>query len=422
MIEGVFVGSELLDNRVNTHESFSGARLRSRGLRLRRATTVPDDRDLIAGALAESLSRCDAVLVCGGLGPTFDDVTREGAAAALGRGLRFDRALWAEIERRFSRRAMPIPEENKRQAFLIEGATALRNTVGSAPGQLIERLRVGRPPQTLALLPGPLAELEPMFDRQVLPRLARAYARDRSTEQAVFRLSGIAESVADEKLAGITRKPGEGEEFTILSGNGQVDFFVTVTDSSRKRARQRLKGLRRRVLDAVGEDLFGEGNCTLESALAEALRRRRWTLAVAESCTGGLVGQRLTSAPGSSRYFLGGVIAYDNAVKSALLGVPRGMLERHGAVSAACARAMAQGARRATGATLGLSITGIAGPEGGTLAKPVGLVFVALAGPGSRDNACVKLSLGTGRQAVRQRAAAAALDLALRHCGKFVVE
>ena len=414
VVELICVGTELLETHVNTHERYIGRLLRDHGLSLGRSITVPDDKAALTAAVRESLSRCDVLLTSGGLGPTFDDVTRESVAAALNRKLVYKASLFAEIERKLSRHRMAVPERNKQQAFLIQRAAVLANAVGSAPGQLLSRARRGRTPQTIALLPGPYDELSPIFERQVLPRLRRTYAAGLHVRTAVFRLFGIAESVADEKLAPITRAPQSGTSFTILAGSGQVDFHATVVARARGEADARIGAIRRRVLAAVGEHVFGAEEDTLESVLGKALLKRGWTLAVAESCTGGGLGQRLTEVAGSSRYFLGGVIAYDNAIKARLLGVPQRTLRADGAVSAQCARAMAQGVRRATGATLGLAITGIAGPGGGCARKPVGLVYVALAGPERAGHHEIELRLGTGRGAIRQRAVSAALGLALR--------
>jgi len=230
------------------------------------------------------------------------------------------------------------------------------------------------------------------------------------------RLSGLPESAADEKLAPLTRKPDAGAEFTILAGRGQVSFHITVTDRSMREAERRLELYRRRVFDVLGEHVFGEDDATLESALGEALLDRGWTIAVAESCTGGGVGERLTNVPGSSKWFRGGVIAYDNALKTSLLGVSAETLKKHGAVSKECAREMARGARKTCGAALGLSLTGIAGPGGGTKEKPVGLVYIAVAGPGDDDVFPVEGRFGDGRALIRERAAASAVDLARRLC------
>lgn len=401
----VCVGSELLAGQVNTHQAWLAARLLRAGFEVVAESSVPDDVAAIRRALERSLAEADAVIVCGGLGPTFDDLTREAAAAALGRKMSFRPALWEDIMKRFTRYHAAVPEENKRQAEVIAGALVLANRAGSAPGQLL-RSR-GR---TLVLLPGPPSEMYPMFEGQVLGRLRKTHARNLHPAAFSVRLSGVPESVADERLEAV-RARWPRARFTILASGGEVSFHALTFEPSALAARRARARLRREILDAVSEFAHGEGEATLESALGERLKRRGLTLAVAESCTGGLLGGRITSVAGSSAYFLGGVIAYANAVKVRGLGVPSRLLARHGAVSEECASAMALGARRETGASLGIAVTGIAGPEGGTAEKPVGTVFVAVSGPG-RSGRVLRLDVPGPRENVRSRAATAALRLA----------
>jgi nicotinamide-nucleotide amidase len=338
VIELLCVGTELLSGRVNTHQSYLALKLKEQGLSISRETSLPDDPDAISQEVREALGRCQALIVCGGLGPTFDDVTREAVSAALGRPLRYRPGLYAEIRRKFARHGIPIPEENRRQAFVIEGARVLSNRFGSAPGQLLRLRSRGGASRTVVLLPGPFSELAPMFERDVLPTLRRAHARGVHAEHVAVHLSGIAESAADEKLSHLTAKPRAGESFTILASTGQVDFHATASAPSRAAARRLIKRLRRRVYDAVGKHVFGEGTQTLESAAGDALRSRGLTLALAESCTAGMVAARLTAIPGSSDYFKGGAVAYSNELKSSLLRVRAETLARHGAVSSHCAR------------------------------------------------------------------------------------
>jgi len=400
----VCVGTELLSGQVNTHQAWLSVRLRRAGFDLAGEASVPDELETIRLALTRALESADVVIVCGGLGPTFDDITREAACAALGRELSFDPKLWNGILARFARyKIANVPEENKRQALRVAGAAILENRNGSAPGQLI-RAR-GR---TLVLLPGPPVEMYPMFEA-VLPKLVRLHARGAHPASFSVRLSGVPESVADEKLDAVrARRPKA--RFTILASGGEVSFHATSPEASAAAARTARAALRREILAAVGEFAHGEGDATLESALGGKLKRRKLTLAVAESCTGGLLGGRLTAVAGSSAYFLGGVIAYANAVKIRELGVPASLLARHGAVSAECAAAMARGVRRALGAGVGVAVTGVAGPGGGTKEKPVGLVFVAVSGPG-RAERVRRHEINGPREAVRGRAVTAALRL-----------
>lgn len=409
-IELLCVGSELLSGQVNTHQSYLSRRLRDQGLFISREQSLPDDEGEIAEAVRRALDRSRAVLICGGLGPTFDDLTREGVAAALQRGLRFDRKIWDKIRAKFGRYHLKVPDENRRQAFLVEGAKELDNPNGSAPGQLIE-LGDGR---LVAMMPGPFTELSPMFEGLVLPRLRKLRARGLSTASLTVHVSGLTESLVDERLSPVLKLAGAELDFTILAGGGQVDFYAWARAKTPARAKALIAKVRRGVYKAVGANVFGEGAETLESVVGAALSKGRWRLGLAESCTGGMIGARLTAVPGSSKYFVGGVVSYGNGVKMSALGVRALTLSRHGAVSKECAREMAAGARRLSGADVGLAVTGVAGPGGGTAKKPVGLVHVAADGPGKRRAAWV-MKIAGGREVVRQRAASAALHHLRRH-------
>ncbi len=406
-VELVFVGSELLAGQVNTHQAWMSSRLRAAGLDVTGAASVPDDRAAIAAALRRAAARGSLVVVCGGLGPTFDDLTREAAAAAFGRTLRFEPRLWRAIERRFRRYHARIPEENKRQAEVLSGATVLANPNGSAPGQTL-LARAGGRRVPVFFLPGPQPEMAPLFEGHVLPR-ARRLVRGGFASWSV-RLAGVPESIADERLDPV-RAAFPGADFTILASGGEVSFHATVRAATPAKAKAALARLRRAALDAVGRWAYGEGDATLDAAVGARLKKRGLTLAVAESCTGGLLGGRLTSVPGASAWFKGGVIAYDDAVKRRALKVPAALLARHGAVSAECAAALARGARAAAGASVGLSVTGIAGPGGARPGKPVGTVFVAASGPGRRESGR-RLKLHGSREEVRRRSVSAALALA----------
>lgn len=404
----VCVGSELLAGQLNTHQAWLSTRLRRAGFDVAGESSVPDSVAAITAALRRALGAADAVVVCGGLGPTFDDLTREAAAAALGRRIRFDPKLWRVILKRFARYRVAVPEENKRQAEVIDGAEVLANESGSAPGQRLEfRWTDGRP-RSLILLPGPYSEMSPIFER-VLPRLASRHARGMGSASFTARLVGVTESVADEKLDPV-RALFPSASFTILASGGEVSFHATLRAPTPAAARKELAALRSATLSAVGRWCYGEGDATLEAVVGRTLERRGLTMAVAESCTGGLLGGRLTSVPGSSAWFRGGVVAYDNAVKTKLLGVSARLLGKFGAVSPECAAAMARGARLTTGADVGVAVTGIAGPDGGTKAKPVGLVHVAVSGPGLalRER---RLDIHGPREAVRARATGGALAL-----------
>jgi nicotinamide-nucleotide amidase len=404
----VCVGSELLAGQLNTHQPWLSVRLRRAGFDVVGESSVQDSVAALKTALSRALDAADAVIVCGGLGPTFDDVTREAAAAALGRKMKFKPKLWEVILERFARYHVAVPEENKRQAEVIAGAAVLNNESGSAPGQRLEfRWKDGRP-RSLILLPGPFSEMSPIFE-SALPRLAQRHARGTGAASFSLRLVGVTESVADEKLDAV-RARFPAASFTILASGGEVSFHATIRAAAKATAKRELATLRAAALNAVGEWAYGEGDATLESTVGLRLKKKRLTVAVAESCTGGLLGARLTTVPGSSAWFHGGVIAYDNSVKTRLLGVSAALIKRHGAVSAECAEAMAKGARKAAGTDIGVAITGVAGPDGGTKAKPVGLVFVSVYGPGGARRAR-RHDIHGPREAVRARAAGAALAL-----------
>lgn len=408
-VEALCVGTELLSGRVNTHMGYLAPALRGAGLTISRESTVGDSVAEIREAASAALGRCDVLVITGGLGPTFDDLTREGVAEALGLRLTYRPRIFEGIRRRFLRYGRGVPEENKRQAYVIEGAAVLPNRFGSAPGQ-----RVSSGDKTAFLLPGPASEMIPMFEAGVLPFLKRRYSNGRAAAKTVLHLAGISESAADERLAPLYRTAERrGVDFTILSQPGLVDLHVTAIAPSAPSARRRVDGACAAARRAVGQHVFGTDGETLESVVGRRLAARGWTLAVAESCTGGLIAHRLTAVPGSSRYVLGGVVCYADRAKVRELGVPAELIRRRGAVSAECAEAMAEGARRRWGADCSLAITGIAGPGGGSPAKPVGLVYVACARRGSKARA-LRLHLPGDREAVRSRSAIAALTMLWR--------
>ncbi len=417
-IEVLFTGSELLEGRPNTHQNYLALRLKNAGLSLARATTVPDDETVIASAIAEIFSRSDALVICGGLGPTFDDLTREAAARALHRRLLYIPKIFDQIQARFSRLGLYLANKNKKQAYLIEGAKIIENPRGSAPGQILEMTRKKKIPQTLVLLPGPFAEMAPLFEEIVLPRLKKLYGRGRFVEHLTVHLSGISESAADEKLAAATNMGGENANFTILGLNGQVDYHATVWGITPSDAKKRMKAVKSTIYSSVGSFVFGEGEETLEGAVGRELRHRRKTLAVAESCTAGGFCARLTSVPGSSDYFRGGIVVYADEAKRGLLRVSSKTIRDFGAVSSHCAMEMAEGVRKSLKSSFGVSITGIAGPGGGNAKKPVGLVYVGMAGF-SKVPVAHELHLLGDRETIRKRAAAQALHFLLKELRKI---
>jgi nicotinamide-nucleotide amidase len=406
------VGSELLGTeRLDTNSLRLTEALLRHGVELRRKSVIGDVEEEIASELRDLLPRVDLVLVTGGLGPTADDVTREAVAAALGRSLAVDPEVLAGIERRFQRLGWKMPEVNRRQAVVIAGADVLSNPRGSAPGM---RLAAGG--ATIFLFPGVPSELAGMVDEHLEPWLAPR-SGGASRETAVLKVAGLPESMVEERIAPAYEEFGR-QSITILAKPADVRLLATATGPPAER-QARLRAMTERLAALVGDAVYSRREeDTLESVVGDLLRAAGATLTVAESCTGGLLGERLTRVAGSSGYFLGGAITYDDRLKTAMLGVPPALLAAHGAVSEAVARAMAEGVRSRLGSDYGAAVTGIAGPGGGSEAKPVGTVHLAIAGPspapGRPEVDHRQLRLPGERERIRWQASQIALDMLRR--------
>ena len=371
--EIIAVGSELLTPLyLDTNSLFLTERLNALGIEVRFKTVVGDRADDLATVLEGALSRSGLIILTGGLGPTEDDLTRQVVAEVLGRGLREDSEIRRQIQERLARFGRPMAENNLRQAMLPEGATWLENKHGTAPGIWVEHEH-----NLVVLLPGPPGELEAMFDAACAPRLAQV-SQGRRIRARVYKVVGLPESEVDKRAAAVY-KTYENPTTTILAKPGAIEIHLRARAPSDAEADALLAELGDKIELALGEYIFSTQGESLEEVVGMYLMMRRKTLAVAESCSGGLLAERLTRTPGSSGFFLGGAICYSNALKTKLAGVPAALIEEHGAVSRPVAQAMAEGIRARTGASLGVAITGIAGPSGGSEEKPVGLVFVALA-------------------------------------------
>jgi nicotinamide-nucleotide amidase len=404
------VGSELLTPfRVDTNSLFLTARLNELGVIVRRKSVVGDRREDLAACVRDALARVDLVITTGGLGPTDDDLTREVVADVLGRTLRVDEAILAAIQARFARRGVPMPSINRRQACVPDGATVLPNSEGTAPGLLLEHDE-----RLIALLPGPPREMQPMFVKAIAP-IVEARSPGRRLQRRVVKVTGRSESQVEEIANPIYTSLSHGGlvvDATVLATPGQIEVHLESAGEDRGAIAHVLDEGVARLASALGATVFSTDGRTLEAVVGDALRARGWRIAVAESCTGGLLGARLTEVPGSSAYVLGGVIAYDNAVKTRELDVPAALIDQHGAVSEPVAAAMAAGVRRRFGAEIGAAITGVAGPDGGTAAKPVGTVCVAVDSP---DAVSVRTLFFPGdRDAIRRHSTAAALDMVRR--------
>lgn len=366
--EVVCTGSELLRGKLNLYMPLFHARLTPLGLRLAREQSSGDSLEEIRDCLSGAMRRADLVIACGGLGPTFDDLTRQAAAKALGRRLIYSKYCGRILS--FNYGLKPLPPNFRDQCLLVEGAKPLENTNGTAFGQVITRGR-----KMLVLLPGPRREWEPMFPN-FLDEEIRTFFHGQPLRQVTLRAAGLRETQAEKLLRPAMRRFKE-LEFTILAGPGTIDFVISGDDS--RGAVGKADAACRRLLS---RHLYGDDETTLSAAVGKKLLAAGKTAAAAESCTGGLASGLLTDIPGSSSWFRGGAIAYSNAAKSKILGVRAATLKKHGAVSARCACEMAEGAKKVFSSDYALSVTGIAGPDGGTPSKPVGLVYFGLAGGG----------------------------------------
>jgi len=403
--EIVAVGSELLGPlRRDTNALFLTDRLREIGIDVCARTVVGDDVELLAASFGLALSRSHLVLATGGLGPTRDDLTREAAAAALGRSLARDADVVEHIRSLFASFGRDMPPANEQQADLIAGGEWLPNPRGSAPGQLVR----SDASCLLVLLPGPPREMKPMFVEQVLPRLS-SLAGAGVIVTRVLRIAGMGESDVD-AIAAPIYETFDNPRTTILSQPGEVELHLTAEASSREEADARNVALAGKLKAAL--PVYSDDGRELPEVVGALLAERDLRIAVAESCTGGLLAQRISGVPGASRYLERAFVTYSNASKLDLLGVDEEILEAHGAVSEAVAIEMAEGTLRRANAQVALAITGVAGPDGGTEAKPVGLVYIAMRG--AAGDAVRKLTVPGSREAIRRRASQVALEMLRR--------
>ena len=408
--EIIAIGSELLTPfRQDTNSLFLTAELNKLGVDVDYKTVVGDDRTRLTNIARIALDRADVVIFMGGLGPTEDDLTREAVAAALHLPLKRDPDIVASLYARFAARKIKMPENNLKQADVIMGASALPNQKGSAPGQYLEGTIDGRE-RIVILLPGPPVELKPMFKEEVLPRLQRklppAFIATRE-----LRIALMPESECDARVAPIYKEHKEVET-TILAPVGEIQLHLKARGKSAEEAQEKVDSLAEELEDELGDNVFSSRGESLEQIVGYFLDMRGSTVAVAESCTGGLLGQRLSSVSGSSRYFLGGAIVYSDDLKRSLADVPPLLIKEHGAVSREVAIALAEGIRKKCKSTFGVAVTGIAGPTGGTPEKPVGLVYHAIAD--GKKTEVVKRNFPSERERVRWWASQQALDMIRR--------
>jgi len=401
--EIIAVGTELLLGQIcNGNARFLSEKLAELGIDVFWHSTVGDNPDRLAGVLKTALDRADLLILSGGLGPTLDDITRETVAGVLGLPLEINAEWEYRLQLFFYRLGRRMSDNNLKQALVPRGAQVILNEHGTAPGIWLEHGR-----QLLIMLPGPPRELEAMFVSEVAPRL-QELAGGELIVSRVLKVAGLGESALEEKIADLLASQSN-PTIAPLAQYAEVHLRLTAKAASREEAKGLLDGLERKLRERLGESVFARDGERMAEQVAKLLVEKKLTLAVSESCTGGLLAQMLTSVPGSSAYFLQGFVTYSNRSKTALLGINPALLRRHGAVSPQVAGAMAENGRIRAGSDLCLSVTGIAGPDGGTEEKPVGLVYIACAG--AEDLDCRRFNFPGTRQNVRERAAVTALNL-----------
>ena len=408
--EIIAIGSELLTPfRQDTNSLYLTEKLNQLGVEVIFKTIVGDCKEHLVQAASLALSRADVVIFMGGLGPTEDDITREAVAESVGLELRRDSEILAKIEQRFASRGWKMPQNNVKQADVLAGAIVLMNANGTAPGQWISGKYDGRD-KIIILLPGPPHELKVLFEEQCMDRL-RAKLPPQFIATRELKITGMGESHCDARVAPIYKRVPDVQT-TILAGAGEIQLHLRSRAASLDAAQKRVDDLVSQIEEELGDHVFSDNGESMEQIVGYYLQMRNATLAVAESCTGGLLGQRITSVSGSSRYFVGGAIVYSDELKTSLAGVPAELIENHGAVSREVAAALAEGIRTRCAATLGLGVTGVAGPTGGTAEKPVGLVFHALASDSGTE--VIERKFPGDRKRIRWFASQQALDMVRR--------
>ena len=413
--EIIAVGSEMLTpNRQDTNSLFLTAGLNDLGVEVAFKTIVGDSVERLTSAAKIAMDRADIVLFSGGLGPTEDDLTREAAAAALGLGLHRDPAILDALQKRYAARQIVMPPNNAKQADILDGAVLLENKNGSAPGQFLD-IEVRGHRRIVILLPGPPNELKPLFDESCKPRLV-ATLPIRHLARRVLRMALIPESVVDARTAPIYKQYPDVET-TILAGHAEIQLHFLASKDSLAEAQARVDDLVSRIEHEMKDAIFSSQGESLEEVVHSMLGKKQLRLAVAESCTGGLLAQRLTTVPNSSSTFVGGAVVYTTELKIIFGGVSKETIDTKGPVSEEVARELAEGIRTRTAASLGLSITGLAGPGGGQSGpdehKPIGLIYIGIAN--GQRTAVSELHLTGDRERIRYWAAQHALELVRRH-------
>lgn len=400
--ELICTGSELLTAKVNSYAPLFAGKLAALGFRLTGERTVGDDEGAVGGAISRALREADLALTCGGLGPTFDDVTRQAASKTL--GLKLGHSKYAERILKADYRLKKLPPNFRDQCLILDGAKMVENGNGTAFGQIVTEGR-----KMLVLLPGPLSEWSPMFDGFIADAIKEFFRIGEGTVGTRrLKIAGLWEVQTAKLLRPVMRRFRDAD-YTVLAGPYTTEFAFTVKGRDRRWTEARISAIEKACRLLLKDSVYGTGDDTLEDAVGRLLKAKGATVSAAESCTGGALGSALTDVPGSSDYFLGGAVAYSNRAKERLLGVRAGTIRRHGAVSPECAAEMALGAKKLFGTDYAAAVTGIAGPGGGTAEKPVGLVHFAVAGPGGKVRSFSR-NFRHNRNFIKRCAVNAALD------------
>ena len=404
--EIIAIGSELLTPRfIDTNSVYLTEQLNAVGIPVMMKTIVGDQENYLEHAVRGSLERTPILITIGGLGPTEDDITRKVVAHVLERQLILNDEILARIQQRFKARGVEMPANNARQALVLTGSEILENKNGTAPGLWIAGER-----NQVILLPGPPSELKPMFENSCVPRL-HEMAGGIAIARCVFRTACLPESTLDARIAPIYSKY-KNPETTLLAKPGQVDIRLTARGKNREEAERLLRELGEEIERELDEYIFARSEQSLEEVVGLYLMKKNATISVAESCTGGMLAERLTSVPGSSRYFMSGVVCYSNESKMELAGIPPLLIEMQGAVSEEVARGLAEGIRGRSGTTIGVGVTGIAGPGGGSAEKPVGTIHIAVASPAETQHR--QFFFPGDREKIRWQTSQTALDMVRR--------
>lgn len=405
--EIISIGTEILLGQIlNTNQQWLSIKLAEMGIDVYYQSTIGDNPQRLAQLIRQGLSRSDIVITTGGLGPTVDDITLDVISRVLSKKLIFNKSIACKISAHFDRQCLKMPRENLRQAHIPEGAVILKNDIGTAPGFIVEENR-----KTLIALPGPPRELNPMFERLAVPYIRKKLKSGWTIKIRTISITGLPESTVDQKVRDLLKSPPP-VTVGIYAKPALIELKVMAKAKNEKSAKALLDKIDKKITVRLKDYIFGRDSETLERVVGEKLAKTRRTLAIAESCTGGLISDRITDVPGSSKYFKMGVVAYSNESKISQLGISPLILSKYGAVSRQVAISMAKNVREIAGTDVGLSVTGIAGPSGATDKKPVGLVYIAIAM--ARKTIWKEFRFKGEREVVKFRSSQAALDLLRR--------